>query len=266
MSGYASPFEAIGYAVIDVFARRTLARDVELRVEGAGHLPSAGATLIVARHYHALLDGLILLRHARRPTHILVALDWTRTPPQRRGMELACRMARWPTVLRTDAFNLNRGHFEGASAYQLREARPMLRAATQLAVGLLREGQTLVIFPEAYPNVDFLPTPKDDGRAFLPFEPGFARLAQLAQRDGQTRVSVVPAGFGYQPLPGPRPRWRVTLRYGEPRDIATRATGQEVAALVADIEQTVHALSALPDETASPNPEAPAEPRRVAGH
>ncbi|HET9110386.1 MAG TPA: 1-acyl-sn-glycerol-3-phosphate acyltransferase [Ktedonobacterales bacterium] len=243
MSGYASPVEAIGYAMIDTFARRTLARDVDLRIEDAERLPSAGATLIVAHHYHALLDGLILLRHARRPAHILVALDWTRTPLQRRGMELACRMARWPTVLRTDAFNLDRGHFDGASAYQLREARPMLRAATQMAVGLLRESQTLVIFPEAYPSVDFLPTPKDDGRAFLPFEPGFARLAQLAQRDGETRVSIVPAGFAYEPLPGPRPRWRVTLRYGEPRGIATRASAQEVAAFVAQVEQEVQALS-----------------------
>ena len=262
MSGYSRPVEAIGYAVIDAYARRTLARDVELRIEGAEHLPSAGATLIVAHHYHALLDGLILLRHARRPTHILVALDWTRTPLQRRGMELACRMARWPAVLRTDAFNLDRRHFEGASAYRLGEARPMLRAATRLAVDLLREGQTLVIFPEAYPNVDTLPSPKDDGRDFLPFEPGFARLAQLAQHDGATRVAIVPAGFAYQRLPGKRPRWRVTLRYGEPRGAATHANAREVAALVADVERAVWALSALPDAAQMTTPEAPAGAHR----
>ena len=121
----------------------------------------------------------------------------------------------------------------------------MLRSATRLATDLLRAGETLVIFPEAYPNVDPFPTPKADGRAFLPFEPGFAKLAQLAERDGVTQVSVVPAGFAYEQLAaGPRPRWRITLRYGEPLRIAPRATPAEVAAFVAQVERAVHSLSA----------------------
>jgi putative membrane protein len=238
-----------------------LARDVELRVEGAEHLPRDGATLIVARHYHDLLDGLVLLCHARRPTHIFVALDWARTSLERRGMELACRMARWPAVLRTDAFNLSRGHFEGDSAYRLHEAQPMLRVAIRLATDLLRAGETLVIFPEAYPNVDPLPSPKDDGREFLPFEPGFAKLAQLAARDGKTRVSIVPAGFDYAQLPGPRTRWRITLRYGEPCGIAARATATEVAALVTQVERAVHALSTPASPALVATSEAPAQQR-----
>lgn len=250
MRQYASPVEAIAYRVIERYARRTLARDVDLRVEGAERLPATGATLIAARHYHHLLDGVILLRHARRPTHIFVALDWTRTRWQRRGMELACRMARWPAVLRADTFAQGGGPRDGVSAYAPREAQPMLRAATRLATDLLREGATLVVFPEAYPNVDPFPSAKDDGRDFLPFAPGFARLAQLAERDGQTRVSIVPAGFAYERLPGPRARWRVTLRYGAPRHIAPRATPAEVAALVAAVEREVHALS-TPDVTPS---------------
>jgi putative membrane protein len=92
--------------------------------------------------------------------------------------------------------------------------------------------------------VDPFPTPKADGRAFLPFAPGFAKLAQLAGRDGQTRVAIVPAGFAYERLPGPRVRWRITLRYGEPRGIAPRATPAEVAAFVAQVEREVQALSA----------------------
>ena len=254
MRHYASPAEAIAYRVIDLYARRTLARDVELRVEGAERLPATGATLIAARHYHHLLDGVILLRHARRPTHIFVALDWTRTRWQRRGMELACRMARWPAVLRTDTFTLSGGQYDGVSAYAPREAQPMLRAATRLATDLLREGATLVVFPEGYPNVDPFPSAKDNGRAFLPFAPGFARLVQLAERDGQTRVSIVPAGFAYERLPGPRARWRVTLRYGEPQHIAPRATPAEVAALVTQVEREVHALSAPNAATSAATP------------
>lgn len=244
MPRYANPAEAIAYTAMGLFARRTLAHDAELRVEGADRLPPEGATLIAAHHYHNLLDGVALLSSTRRPAHLFVALDWTRTPLQRRGMELACRVARWPTMLRTDEFNLGRGHFDGTSAYTLREAQPMLRAATRLAIDLLRAGETLVIFPEAYPNVDPYPNPKANGRDFLPFEPGFVKLAQLAERDGATSVSIVPAGLVYERLPGARTRWRITLRYGEPRGVAPRATPAEVAALVAEVEADVQALSA----------------------
>ncbi|HEY8326452.1 MAG TPA: 1-acyl-sn-glycerol-3-phosphate acyltransferase [Ktedonobacterales bacterium] len=239
--------EAIAYHAIDLYARRTLARAVELRVEGVERLPRVGATLIVAHHFHHLYDGLILLREARRPAHIFVALDWTRTPLQRRGMELACRLARWPAILRTDAFALRQGFYDGVSAYRLREAPAMLRAATRMSLELLRAGETLVIFPEAYPVIDPFPTPKSeraDGETFLPFAPGFARLAQLAERDGRTQVSIIPTGLVYERLATARPQWRVTLRFGEPTSIAARATPAEVAALVAQVEQTTRALSA----------------------
>ncbi len=239
---FASPVEAIAYAAIQTFARRTLVRNVELRVEGAEWLPREGATLIAAHHYHNLYDGLILLCHARQPVHLLVTLDWVRTRWLRWLMLLACRVARWPAVLRTDDFLISRGHFNGVSAFRLEEARPMLRAATSLARDLLRAGQTLVIFPEAYPTVDPVFTPKVDGREFLPFEPGLVKLAQFAQRDGVTRVAIVPAGFAYTRLPG-RDRWRVTLRYGEPRFIDARARAEEATALVARIEVDVRALS-----------------------
>ena len=239
---YASPLEAIAYAAIRIFARRRLARNVELRIEGARWLPSEGATLIAARHYHSLYDGLIFLRHARQPVHLFVALDWVRTRWLRRLMLLACHIARWPAILRADDFLISRGHYRGVSAFRLEEARPMLRAATSLATDLLRAGQTLVVFPEGYPTIEPYPSPKDDGRDFLPFEPGLVKLAQLAQRDGVTRVALVPAGFAYTRLPG-RDHWRVTLRYGAPYTIATRARPDEVAALVARIEADVHALS-----------------------
>ncbi len=249
----ASPVEAIAYSIIELFAQRTRARAPGVRGAGAGGRRETRAPLRGARHYHNLLDGLALLREARRPhrpVHILVTLDWTRTPLQRRGMELACRMARWPAVLRTDAFTAAQGYYEGVSAYRLSEAQPMLRAATRLAIDLLRAGETLVIFPEAYPNVDPFPTPKADGRAFLPFEPGFAKLAQLAERDGATQVNIVPAGFAYENVEaGSRPRWRITLRYGEPLRIAPRATPAEVAALVAQVERAVHTRSAPADLT-----------------
>lgn len=239
---YGSPLEAIAYTAIRIFAWWRLARHVELHIEGAQWLPRDGATLIAARHYHSLYDGLILLRHVRQPVHLLVTLDWVRTRWLRHLMLLACRIARWPAILRADEFLIGQGHYRGVSAFRLEEARPMLRAATSLATDLLRAGQTLVVFPEGYPNIEPYRSPKDDGRDFLPFEPGAIKLAQIAQRDGVTRVAIVPVGFAYTRLPG-RDRWRVTLRYGAPHTIATRAHAGEVAALVARIEEDVRALS-----------------------
>jgi putative membrane protein len=71
----------------------------------------------------------------------------------------------------------------------------------------------LVVFPEAYPNIDPAFTPKADAE-FLPFRPGFVRLVELAERDGVTRVPIVPVGFTYEPLNGKR--WQVVMRVGAP--------------------------------------------------
>ncbi|HEY7850647.1 MAG TPA: 1-acyl-sn-glycerol-3-phosphate acyltransferase, partial [Ktedonobacterales bacterium] len=191
------------------------------------------------------------------------ALDWTTARWQRLAMELLCHAARWPTVLRVDDYTLT--SFErGASAYTLDEAQPMLRAATHQTIKLLRAGETLAIFPEAYTTIDIFPTPKADGGEFLPFRSGFVKLAQLAERDGTTRVSIVPAGLRYERLRGPRrprwlpgrrPLWRVTVRFGEPQSVAMRATPAEVAALRAQIECEAQALSTSTRPTPADAPE-----------
>ena len=252
MSRITRPIESLADLLIDLFARITLALYVDLRVEGRDHLPLTGGVIIASRHYHFVFDALALERLARRPAHFWTALDWTNAAWQRLGMELLCKAARWPFMLRVDQYSLDR-FARGEGAYRLEEAHPLLRVATQQAVALLRAGETLVIFPEAYTSVDIFPTPKDDGRSFMPFRPGFAKLAQLAERDGVTQVSILPAGFFYERLTGPRrpawrfsrhKMWRVTLRLGEPATIAARATPAEVDAVVAEVERAVHTLSA----------------------
>lgn len=252
MSRSMKPVESFADLLIDLFARITMALYVDLRVEGREHLPPTGGVIIASRHYHFVFDALALERIARRPSHFWTALDWTSAAWQRLGMEFLCRAARWPFMLRVDQYSLDR-FARRESAYRLEEAHPLLRVATQQAVALLRSGETLVIFPEAYTSVDIFPTPKDDGRSFMPFRPGFAKLAQLAERGEGAHVSIVPAGFFYERLTGPRrpawrfsrhKMWRVTLRLGEPARVAARATPAEVDALVAQVERAVHALSA----------------------
>jgi 1-acyl-sn-glycerol-3-phosphate acyltransferase len=261
--------------LIALFSRISLALYVDLRVEGREHLPPTGGVIIASRHYHFVFDALALERITRRPSHFWTALDWTSAAWQRLGMELLCRAARWPIMLRVDQYSLDR-FARGESAYRLEEAHPLLRVATQQAVALLRSGETLVIFPEAYTSVDIFPTPKDDGRSFMPFRPGFVKLAQLAERGEGVHVSIVPAGFSYERLTSPRrpvwrfsrhKMWRVTLRLGEPTSIAARATPAEVAALVAQVERAVHALSApISRELAASMEAVEASPERNARH
>lgn len=268
------PIELVVDLLIDLFARITLALYCDLRVEDAERLPREGATIIASRHYHFVFDALALERIARQPGHFWTALDWADAWWQRLGMELLCRAARWPFMLRVDQYSLDR-FTHGESAYRLEEAHPLLRMATQQAVGLLRAGETLIIFPEAYTSVDIFPTPKDDGRSFMPFRPGFVKLAQLAERDGATRVNIVPAGFSYERLDGPRrpawrfsrrKMWRVTLRFGEAATIAPRATPAEVEAVVAEVERAVHALSAPVSREAAASVEAAQAPERRTRH
>ncbi len=213
-------------------ARIVVARRFDLRVEGLDRLPRTGPVLIAARHYHHLYDGAALVAAAPRPTRIVVALDWVRGPLLRRVMETLCAAAGWPVVLRGDGPSLARGE----SAYRADERGAVLRRALRDTTRLLREGGLLVIFPEAYPNVDPGYTPKNDDDAFLPFDPGFVRLVEIAQRGGGARMPVVPAGFYYER----GARWRVTLRFGE----ALFVDGaMDRAAFAAEVERRVRLLS-----------------------
>lgn len=229
----ASPVSAISQRVLASGARLASRKAITLTVEGAEYLPQHGPLLIAARHYHHLYDGCALVRSTRRPLHILVALDWVTSSTKRALMERACHMAGWPVVLREDGLARS-----GHSAYQTDEVRRYLRSALRKSVELLRSGQALVVFPEGYPNIDPAFTPKR-GDDFLPFRPGFLRIAELAQRSGSAAVPIVPAGFEYVPEGS---GWRVTLRYGAPLVLDGPLHRAEVAAR---IEAQVHTLSGV---------------------
>lgn len=208
-------------------------RSLDLTVAGDDNLPRRGPLIVASRHYHHLYDGVSLLATVPRPLHILVGLDWVRNPAGRIAMTALCRAAAWPIVLRRD----------GVHTVDDADARRALRRATADALDLLGAGHALLVFPEGYPTIDPGYTPKQGDDAFLPFQPGFARMATLAARRG-LEVPIVPAGLEY----ARGERWRVTLRFGEPRTVGLRGDAGDV---ITGVEREVRRLSGLPE---SPEP------------
>ncbi|MCC6313145.1 MAG: 1-acyl-sn-glycerol-3-phosphate acyltransferase [Thermomicrobiales bacterium] len=209
---------------------RAMLRRIDLRVEGAEHVPTNGPVIIAARHFHYIYDGCALLATVPRPVRAVVTLDWTRHPVQRHVLTAACSAAGWPIVPRSDA------GFGGVRSVRGSESFGALREGVRGCVAHLRAGRVVLVFPEAYPTIDPRFTPKIADDEFLPFRPGFARLATLAECDGQTRVPIVPAGLEY----ARGARWRLTLRFGRPV-WASGATTRE--RFVEAVAEQVRALS-----------------------
>jgi putative membrane protein len=197
------PAGMLGPRAIAWWALRTKTSGV--RVEGRNNVPGEGGVLLVARHYHHLLDGAVLIRHTPRPVHVVVGLDWTADAMQRRWMERACAWAQWPVILRPRTTS--------GGGYDASEVARYLRSGLRHAATLLAAGRVVAMFPEGYPVVDPTAageTPRDrDADGMLPFAPGFRTIARLAG----PRLAIVPAGFAYE---RDGARWRITARFGAP--------------------------------------------------
>ena len=193
-------------------ARALAARRIEIAVNGLKHIPREGPALLVARHYHHLFDGVVLLLSLPRPIHILVTLDWAKHKPVRRLMTLATTMARWPVVPRDDALRARGDPDRGqGSALTGVDIKRYQRAALRHSVALLAQGRLLVIFPEGYPNIDPHYTPKTKPEELLPFRTGFATIAAVAEKRLGIKIPIVPAGFHYTK----DKRWRARFNIGE---------------------------------------------------
>ncbi len=219
MSRY-PPWAMLGPAAIARWALSTKTSSV--RVEGLENIPASGPVMLVARHFHHLLDGAVLFRYVPRPIHIVVGLDWTENATQRAWMERACRAVQWPIVLRPATLGERAG-------YARSELLHYLRTGLRDASALLAAGRVVVTFPEGYPNVDPAFARKANDDAFLPFSPGYLKMIAWAERTPGVRVAVVPVGFHYTR----GKRWAVTARFGQARFDADNA----------EIEEAVHSLS-----------------------
>ena len=208
-------------------AARAMAADrLDMSVSGLENIPGDGPVLLLARHCHYLFDGVVLLVSVPRPIHIMVAVDWVKSSYARRLLTLATTMARWPSVVRSDA---PRAWF-GQDRYQ--------RTALRDSVELLAEGRLLVVFPEGYPNIDRHYTPKTRPEEMLPFKAGFAAIAVAAEKRLGARVPIVPAGFRYTKAR----RWTAELNIGEPVYVADFGSRRS---LIEGMEQRIAELSGL---------------------
>jgi len=230
--------DVISWRVLRRAGHLALARQATLRVEGIEHVPANGPVLIAARHYHHLLDGCALVNAVGRPLHIVVGLDWVRGSSARRVMERLCRAARWPVVLRPEHQDAPAAGSRRSTGTGDRERRAALRTSAREVASLLTEGRIVVVFPEGYPNIDPSFTPKA-GDEFLPFQPGFVRYAQIAERSGTGPVPIVPAGFAYERASDSDP-WRIILRFGPAAPAGDTSCSAET---VRAVEQAVRSLS-----------------------
>ena len=225
---------------IRIVAQAMAAARVEVSVSGLENIPRDGPVLLLARHYHYLFDGVVLLGSLPRPIHIMMAVDWVRNSYARRLLTLATTMARWPSVVRGDA--------PRASVDQDRYQRTALRDSVEL----LAEGRLLVVFPEGYPNIDRHYTPKMRPEEMLPFKAGFVAIAVAAEKRLGARVPIVPAGFRYTKAR----HWRAELNIGEAvyvEDCGSRRS------LIERMEQRIAELSGL--SAAKPQPQGGSPPR-----
>jgi putative membrane protein len=238
------------WLIMRVGVRVSGRRRLRMSATGVEHIPRSGPVLIAANHIHFFFDGYILVRAIPRRLHTLVALDWVQARGLRLVIELACSLADWPVVLRSEQLRTHTG--EPRRAYQPAEDRPYLRQVINDTVRLLRASEILVMFPEAYPAIDPHPTFKHAPDEFLPFRPGFLKLVALAERDRQTRVAIIPAGLRY--TGSASSAWQATVRFGQALFLNNFASLEEA---LHTVEERVQALSLA---SSSPYPLPPGEP------
>ena len=218
-----------------MIARILTGKRLKTVAQGLEHLPPQGPGIIAARHYHHLFDGLAFFAAVERRFHIVVTLDWAQNRRTKFFMSSLNTLARWPMVLREQAIENSPRE---SRLYTANDTRRYQLAALRQSVKLLKENRLLIIFPEGFPYVDPVFTPKTRADEFLPFKPGFAAIAESAERMMHRAIPIIPTGIRYQI----GSTWLAHLSFGPPvyrRDFPSRQC------FIDSVSDTVKRLSGL---------------------
>ncbi len=220
-----------------VIARILTGNRLKTVAQGLENLPADGPAIIAARHYHHLFDGLAFFAAVERRFHFVVTLDWAQNRRTKFFMSSLNTLARWPMVLREEAIENSRAREPTFTPPTI--LRRYQLAALRQSVKLLKENRLLIIFPEGFPYVDPVFTPKTRADEFLPFKPGFAAIAESAERMMHRAIPIIPTGIRYQI----GATWLAHLSFGPPvyrRDFPSR---QCFIDSVADSRETAFRLA-----------------------
>lgn len=195
-----------------------------LEVEGRGHLPADRPLLIVANHFNALVDA-VLVVHAlgRLPRFVATSTLWR---------PVVTRPLLWLAGL----VPVHRPQDSRGEAHHNRAM--FVSCHEQLA-----RGKTVALFPEG--RVSPVPRPQT-------LRTGAARIALGARTSGATGLAIVPVGLVYEDKLALRSR--ALVRIGEPVDLdeelhragdteATADDPEAVRRLTAQIDQRLRGLA-----------------------
>lgn len=190
----------------------------EIRFEGMERVPRNRAVLLLPNHQNALLDPLLLAAYMKR--------------------------AKPYFLTRSDVFQgkFLRAVFEGLRMlpiYRLRDGRDTLsrnQAIFDRCAELLRQGESLLLFPEANHNIR---------RQVRPLSKGFTRIVSLTLSNfPECDLQLVPVGINYQDAAGFPDR--VAYVFGQPIAAAPLLdSGEEVQAVRAMIQAVTDSLTGL---------------------
>lgn len=181
--------EEMAWRSLATLARLTL-RSRSLQTHGLELVPAHGPAVLAPQHIHHLDDGRVLLATIPRPLRFLVALDWVPNRRWRWLMELLCRLAGWPVIVRPSERD------RPGIQYGTAEAQLLLVRGLRDAVRRVAAGQLLVVFPEGYPLID--PHLPGHRATVEGIKPGAIWIAQRAARRLGTPIPVIPVRLRFE--------------------------------------------------------------------
>lgn len=177
----------LGYIVIRLWVRACLfCYYRQIRVVGKEHIPFKKPMLLLSNHQNALMDVLLIATQCGKKPWFLARSD----------------------VFGSDILNSFFTFLQMLPVYRLRDGRDKLtrnKPIFETCAQLLRDGQCIVLFPEANHSLR---------RTVRPLSKGFVRIASTAmENDGNIDLMIVPVGqnYAYPMQPGDS----ATLCFGE---------------------------------------------------